>query len=60
MNHGESDSEESIDAGLSRQTFRDRTQDESNETLDAVSMTQSSRDNPTNDLFEQEQSSEVR
>lgn len=57
MNHGESDSEESTDAGLSRQTYRDRTQDESNETLDAVSMT---RDNPTNDLFDQEPSSEVR
>lgn len=59
MNHGESESEESTDAVLSRPIFRDRTQDESNETLDAVPMTHSSRDNPTNDLFDDDQSSEV-
>lgn len=59
MNQLESDSEESSNV-LSRSTFRDRTKEESNETLDAASMTQSVRENATNELYDQEQSSEVR
>jgi hypothetical protein len=54
----ESDSELSVN-GLSRQTFRDRNQDESSETLDAVPMSNSSTRNKNNETFDQEQSEDV-
>lgn len=53
MNNDESDSELSIN-GLSQQAFRDKSQDESNETLDAVP-----RADSNNDTFDQDQSSDV-
>ena len=54
----ESDSELSVN-GLSRQTFRDKNQDESSETLDAVPMANSSTQNNNNETFDQEQSEDV-
>jgi len=58
MNNDESDSELSVN-GLSRQKFRNKNKDESNETLDAVPITNSSMRNENNEIFDQDQSSDV-
>ncbi len=58
MNNDESDSELSVNS-LSRQTFRDKNKDESNETLDAVPMTHSLIRNENNETFDQDESSDV-
>jgi hypothetical protein len=58
MNNDESDSELS-DNGLSRQIYRDENKDESNETLDAVPITNSLIRNENNETFDQDQSSDI-
>jgi hypothetical protein len=55
MNNDGSDSELSVNS-LSRQPFRDQNRDESNETLDAIPMTNSSEQN---EAFDDDQSSDV-
>jgi hypothetical protein len=55
MNNDGSDSELSVNS-LSRQAFRDQNRDESNETLDAIPMTNSSEQN---EAFDDDQSSDV-
>jgi hypothetical protein len=58
MNDDESDGELSVNS-LSRRTFRDKNQDESNETLQADPRTNSSSRNEDNDTLDQDQSLEV-
>jgi hypothetical protein len=58
VSDNESDSELSVN-GLSRQTFRDKNQDESSETLDADPIANSSARNQNNETFDQDQSADV-
>jgi hypothetical protein len=60
MNNDESDSELSGNDLSSRQKFRNRTKDESNETLDAVPMVDSLIENDHNEISDQDPSSDVR
>ncbi len=58
MNNDESDSELSVNS-LSRQTFRDKNQGESSETLDAVPTRNPSQRNENNETFDDDQSPDV-
>jgi hypothetical protein len=60
MNNDESDSELSVNDLSTRQKFRNQTKDESNETLDAVPMTNSLIENDNNEIYDQDPSSDVR